>query len=270
MPDFILKYNITEWNDLVEANDPLVNHLKALIDETQKRVNDDFTIKLQVGGKKVSTLSPSERAKRTEDDKQAAKKAAEAKKLAIKELQDDRELIAKLWAKSSSLSEIVTDLREMNASGPISKKRDSVFALNKDKKFLKEFKLSALPRELENFETTEEALMPHVLAELKTVFQQNLDKTRDTEFNFGDLEDLTLLTNIVKHIAGKKKVNDKKYVPMAQKIIIDFFQRCANEMESSDRTDLVDDIYIMPAEEGELPSTVYYTMDFVTKYIHEL
>lgn len=263
MPEFILKYNTEEWNDLVEANDPLVECLKALIDKTKKRVNDDFTIKLKVGGKTVTTLSPRERAKREKDKAAAAEAQRQVKLKEEQELKEDKELIAKIWSKSSSLAEVNEDLRAMNASGPISKKRASVISLNKDKKFLKSFELKGLPEKLAAFSSNAKALEPKVLAELKNVFNQMIaEDTGDAHWDFGDFEGQSILNNIMKNIAGDRTVNEEKYLPMAQKIIMDFFEAKMKELPDDDYS-----VMVMP---GNPPSNVIFTSDFQKKYAHEL
>lgn len=263
MPDIILKYNTEEWNDLVEANDPMVACLKALIDETQKRVNDDFTIKLQVGGKKVKTLSPRERAKRAEEEAAAAEARRQTELKEKQELKEDLERIAKIWSKSSSIAEVNEDLRALNATGPISKKRASVIALNKDKKFLKDFGLKPLPEKLAAFSSNAKALEPKVLAELKQVFNEMIaEEVEETHWDFGDFEGQSILKNIMKNIAGDSAVDEEKYLPMAQKIIMDFFEAKMKELK--------DDDYCLMVMPGKPPSNVIFTSDFYKKYVHEL
>mgnify|MGYP003983596077 FL=1 len=80
MPEILIKFTPEEWNDLVEANDPLVESLISHIDERDVRVNNDYTIKLKVGGKKVKILSPRERAKR-DDANEAASVSQKTKAL---------------------------------------------------------------------------------------------------------------------------------------------------------------------------------------------
>ena len=263
MVEIILKFTEKEWNDLVEANDPLVGSLTSHIDERNAQVNDDYTIKLKVGGKNMKTLTPRQRAKREEDEKANVKKQKAKALQDEKDLKEDRELIAKIWAKSSSLRELYLDLREVDAAGPISKKREAVFALNNDKKFLTEFKLETLPKELENFTITDKALVPKVHAELKTIFDQMIkEKIEDAHWIFGDFEGQSILKNITKSIAKDKSVDEEKFLPKVHDIIIAFFKAKIDELPDDDYTAFI--------VAGDPMSEVIFTNDFMKKFKHEL
>lgn len=265
MPEIVIKFTLKEWNDLVEANDPLVESLIAQIDERDVRVNDDYTIKLKVGGKKVETLSPRERAKREEKDKVAAEKKRQLDLQNEKDLKEDLELIAKIWAGSSSLKEVYQDLRSMNAKGPISKNRAAVFALNSDKKFISDNKLKTIPEELETFTMTDKALKPKVLAQLKIIFEQMINNKEDGYFKFSDFEGRSILQNIIKGIANGKEANEDKYAPKVQSIIMDFFKSKVEVFRESN--DLISEVHIIP---GNPPDEVIFTLDFMKMFQHEL
>jgi hypothetical protein len=265
MPEILIKFTPEEWNDLVEANDPLVESLISHIDERDVRVNNDYTIKLKVGGKKVKILSPRERAKRDEDDEAAAVRQKTKALQDEKDLKEDRELIAKLWAKSYSLKEVYQNLRDMNAAGPISKKRDAVFALNNDKKFLKDFELNTLPTELESFVATKKALKPKVLSQLGIIFTQMIHNEEEGHLKFSDFEGRSTLQSIMTGIADGKEINEEEYAPKVQSIIMDFFESKIDICKESGS--LVPEVYIMP---GNPPTEVIFTLDFMKMFQHEL